>query len=92
MNTNLQTYIIEFFGTLLLTFVVLATGNWLAIGAALAIGAYFGGPISGAAYNPAVALALLAMKKIGTEQIIPYIVFEIAGALVAYWLYRMMKR
>ena len=25
-------YIVEFFGTLLLTFVVLATGNWLAIG------------------------------------------------------------
>ena len=92
MTTNLKTYIIEFFGTLLLTFVVLATGNWLAIGAALAIGAYFGGPISGGAYNPAIALAFLACKKINTEEIIPYIVFEIAGGLVAYWLYKMMKK
>jgi len=92
MNTNLKIYTIEFLGTLLLTFVVLATGNWLAIGAALAIGAYFGGAISGAAYNPAVALALMACNKISTEQIVPYIVFEIAGALVAYWLYKMMKK
>lgn len=92
MMSNLKIYMIEFFGTLLLTFVVLGTGNWLAIGAALAVGIYFGGPISGAAYNPAVALALLACKKISTEQIVPYIIFEIAGALVAYWLYSIMKK
>jgi aquaporin Z len=92
MNTNLKKYIVEFCGTLLLTFVILATGNWLAIGAALAIGCYFGASISGAAYNPAVALALLACNKITTEQIVPYIVFEVAGGLFAYWLYKMMKK
>jgi len=92
MNTNLKTYIIEFCGTLLLTFVILATENWLAVGATLAIIAYFGGPISGAAYNPAVALALMACKKISTEQIVPYIVFETAGAIAAFWLYKMMKK
>jgi aquaporin Z len=92
MNYNFKKYIVEFFGTLLLTFVVLATGNWLAIGAALAIGCYFGASISGAAFNPAIALAYLACNKITTSQVIPYIVFEIAGALVAYQLYKLMKK
>lgn len=92
MNSNLKKYIVEFFGTLLLAFVILATGNWLAIGAALAIGCYFGAAISGAAYNPAVALAYLAAKKINTEQVIFYIVAEIAGALTAYYLYKLIKK
>jgi aquaporin Z len=92
MNYNIKKYIVEFFGTLLLTFVVLATGNWLAIGAALAIGCYFGANISGAAFNPAIALAYLACNKITTSQIIPYIIFEIAGALCAFQLYKMMKK
>ena len=30
------------------------TGNWLAIGAALAVAVLLGGPISGGNYNPAV--------------------------------------
>ena len=30
-------YLIEFLGTLFLTYVIFATGNWLAIGAGLAI-------------------------------------------------------
>jgi len=92
MNDNLKKYIVEFFGTLLLTFVILATGNWLAIGAALAIGSYFGGSISGGAFNPAVALAYMACNKITTAHVVPYIVFEIAGALVAYQLYKIMKK
>jgi aquaporin Z len=90
MNLNLKKYITEFLGTLLLAFVVLSTGNWLAIGAALAVGCYLGGPISGAAYNPAVALCYLALNKINTTDIVPYIVFEILGAMVAYWLYKMI--
>jgi glycerol uptake facilitator-like aquaporin len=48
--------------------------------------------ISGAAFNPAIALAYLACNKITTSQVIPYIVFEIAGGLVAYQLYKLMKK
>jgi len=40
-------YIVEFLGTMLLVFTIFATGNWAAIGAALAIGVLLGGPISG---------------------------------------------
>jgi len=90
MILNFKKYFTEFLGTLLLTFVVLTTGNWLAIGTALAIGCYLGGSISGAAYNPAVAIAYLATNKITTTEFVPYILFEILGALVAFWLYKKM--
>jgi aquaporin Z len=91
MNLSFKKYITEFLGTLFLVFVVLTTGNWLAIGSALAIGCYLGGPISGAAYNPAVALSYLATNKINTNEVVGYIVFEILGGMIAYLLYKNIK-
>ena len=87
----MHTYLVEFIGTLFLTFVVLATGNWLSIGAALAIAYLLGGPVSGAAYNPAIALAYLASGKITNTDIIPYIIAEVAGALIAYELIKLIS-
>ena len=84
-------YIVEFLGTLFLTFMVLATGgNYLAIGAALAVGVLLGGTISGAAYNPAITLAYLAAGKIAINDVVPYIVAEIAGALAAFQLVKVV--
>jgi len=83
-------YIVEFLGTLLLAFVVFATGNWLAIGAILAVAVLLGGPISGGAYNPAVVIALLAAGKISSSDVIPYIVAEVAGALAGYELVKII--
>ena len=85
-------YIIEFLGTLFLMFVILYTGNWLAIGAALAIGALLGGPISGGSFNPAVTVALLAAGKINSGDVVPYIVAEISGALAAFELFKLVKK
>jgi aquaporin Z len=85
-------YIVEFLGTLLLVFVILATGNYLAIGAALAIAVLVGGAISGGAFNPAVALVLLVSGKISSKDIIPYIVAEVAGALAAFQLVKMVLK
>jgi aquaporin Z len=85
-------YLVEFLGTLFLVFVILATGNYLAIGAALAIAVLVGGAISGGAFNPAVAIVLLVSGKIPSKDIIPYIVAEIAGALAAFQLVRLVIR
>lgn len=83
----------EFLGTLFLTFIVLASrGNWLAIGGALAIGVLLGGRISGgAAYNPAIAIAYFSAGKIAATQLAAYIVAEIAGALAAFQLVKMVR-
>jgi len=85
-------YLVEFLGTLFLVFVILATGNYLAIGAALAIAVLLGGAISGGAFNPAVAIVLLVSGKIPSKDIIPYIVAEIAGALAAFQLVRLVLK
>ena len=82
-------YLVEFLGTLFLVFVVLATGNYLAIGAALAIGVMVGGSISGGAFNPAVAISLLYAGKIARSDLIPYIVAEVAGGLAGFELFKM---
>jgi len=83
-------YVVEFLGTLLLVFVILATGNYLAIGAALALAVLLGGAISGGAFNPAVTLSLLASGKLAATDVVPYIVVEVAGALAAVQLYKML--
>ncbi len=85
-------YVIEFLGTMFLVFVILATGNYLAIGAALAIAVLLGGAISGGAFNPAVAIVLLVSGKIPSKDIIPYIVAEIAGALAAFQLVKVVLK
>jgi aquaporin Z len=82
-------YIVEFLGTLFLTFVIFATGNYLAIGAALAVGVLLGGAISGGAFNPAVTIALMYSGKLARNDLIPYIVAQVAGALVGFELVKM---
>ena len=84
----MQKYIVEFLGTMFLMFVILATGHWAAIGAALAVAVILGGAISGGAYNPAVAISLYAAGKLSKSDVIPYIIVEILGALAAFYAYK----
>ena len=79
---------VEFVGTMFLVFVIFATGNYLAIGAALAIAVLLGGPISGGAFNPAVAIALYSAGKIPNTDLIPYLIGEILGGLAGFALFK----
>ena len=81
-------YLVEFLGTMFLVFVIFATGHYLAIGAALAVIAFIGGPISGGAYNPAVAVSLYAAGKLPKSDVMPYVIVEILGALAAFYVYK----
>jgi aquaporin Z len=83
--------LVEFLGTLFLMFIILATNNYLAIGAALALLVLFGGKISGGAYNPAVAVGLCMAGKISKQNLLPYIVVETLGAVAAYYLYKQIR-
>ena len=62
-------YLVEFLGTMFLMFTIFATGNWLAIGAALAIAVLLGGVVSGGAFNPAVAISLYAAGKLAKSDV-----------------------
>uniref|UniRef100_A0A6C0KNE0 Major intrinsic protein n=1 Tax=viral metagenome TaxID=1070528 RepID=A0A6C0KNE0_9ZZZZ len=84
-------YLVEFLGTLFLVFVIFATNNYLAIGAALAIGVFLGGAISGGAFNPAVAIAFMYAGKIPSSDLLPYIIAQIAGALAGFEIFKLGK-
>jgi aquaporin Z len=86
MKYKLYPYFIEFLGTLFLTYIIFLTGNYLAIGVALAIAVFLGGNISGGAFNPAVAIAMFYKGKLDSTDLIPYIVSQILGALSALYL------
>jgi aquaporin Z len=84
-------YIAEFIGTFFLIFTIGCTGIGagtgviapLAIGAALMVMVYAGGHISGAHYNPAVTLAVLIRGKLNAGDVVPYILAQLAAAVVA---------
>lgn len=84
-------YLVEFLGTLFFLYVILATGNWLAIGAALSLAVLIGGPISGGSYNPAVTIMMVAAGKFPKSDLVPYILAEVAGGLAALELYKRVK-
>jgi len=81
-------YFVEFLGTMFLVFVIFATENWAAIGAALAIAVLLGGSLSGGAFNPAVAISLYSAGKLDKSDLIPYIIVEILGGLAAFYSYK----
>ena len=81
-------YLVEFLGTMFLMYVIFATGNWLAIGAALGIAVMLGSAISGGAFNPAVAISLYAAGKLPQADVLPYIIAQILVALAAFYAYK----
>lgn len=83
-------YLIEFLGTMFIVFVFFATGNYFAIGASLAVAFILGGSISEGAFNPAIAIALMYSGKLSHADLIPYIVAQVAGALVGFEAFRML--
>jgi aquaporin Z len=83
--------VVEFLGTLLLSFVIFSTGgNYVAIGVALAIAILLGGPISGGAYNPALTIAMFYAKKLQVKDLVPYIIAQIAGGVAGYEIFKLV--
>jgi len=83
-----EKYLVEFLGTFFFLYVIIATGNPLAIGSALALAAYLGGKISGGNFNPAVTIMMAAAKKMPTTDVLPYIIAQVAGGLLALQIYK----
>ena len=86
--------LVEGIGTFFLVLVIGLTGIApgagamapLAIGAMLMVMVYAGGPVSGGHYNPAVTLAVWLRGKCQAERVVPYMLAQVAGAIVAAWL------
>jgi|UniRef100_A0A6C0M106 aquaporin Z len=87
----LNKYLVEFLGTLFFVYIILATGNAVAIGAAMAIIVMVGGSISGGNFNPAVSVAMVAAGRLSSSELLPYILAQIGGGLVALELFKRVK-
>jgi aquaporin Z len=81
-------YLVEFVGTAFFVYVILATGNPLAIGASLALVILLASNISGGHFNPAVSVVMASLNKIPAYDLIPYILSQVFGGLVALEIYK----
>ena len=88
---NLLAVLVEFLGTFIFLSVIVATGNWLAIGATLAGLILLGGSISGGHFNPAVTIMMLYNRSIAADNAAAYVVAQIAGGILAATSYTMLK-
>lgn len=90
----MQKYMAEIFGTF--TLVLLGCGSAifagthigfvgvaLSFGFALMLLAYLLGPISGCHLNPAVTITLAITKKFNSSDVVPYIISQLIGAVLA---------
>ena len=82
-------YLVELIGTFIFLSVILITGEAIPIGLTLAAMIYWGGKISGGAFNPAVTLALYLNKKINTVQLAGYMIAQFIGAVLAFYFFKL---
>jgi aquaporin Z len=100
---QIKKYCSEFIGTLVLVFMGCGSAVFLGcdpdgghLAVALAFGlsivamAYVIGNISGCHINPAVSLAMLLRKKLGVVDFVGYVVAQIAGAVAAAGLLKLL--
>ena len=82
----------EFLGTLLFLYVILVTdGSPIPTGVALMVCIMIFAKISGANFNPAVTIMMVAKGGVSPADLLPYIVAQIAGGLAALELYKRVK-
>jgi len=81
-------YLAEFFGTLTFVYIILSTGNPLAIGATLSLVLLFTHNISKGGLNPAVAIVMSSAGQIDSRDLVPYCLAQIFGGLTALELYK----
>ena len=84
-------YLVEFLGAIFFVYVILATGNPLAIGAALALAMVLTSNISGGHINPVVSITMAAAGKLPSTDVLPYCMAQILGGLVALEIYKRVR-
>lgn len=84
-------YLVEFLGAAFFMYIVLATGNPLAIGAALTFVILITSKISGGHINPAISIVMASAGKLDTNDLVPYCIAQILGGLTALEIYKRFR-
>ena len=84
-------YLVEFLGAVFFVYIILATGNPLAIGAALALAMVLTSNISGGHITPVVSITMAAAGKLPSTDVLPYCMAQILGGLVALEIYKRVR-
>jgi aquaporin Z len=92
-------YLAEFIGTFFLVLTIGCTvighgaGPFapVAIGSALMVMIFAGGHISGGHFNPAVTLGVWLRGKCEAKDVVPYMIFQIMGAVLAAFVVNFLK-
>ena len=81
----------EFLGTMFFLYVILATGDAIAIGLALITVILIAGKMSGGHFNPAVSVMMAMAGKLSMKNLAPYVLAQVAGGLAALEFYKRVK-
>jgi aquaporin Z len=84
--------LVEFIGTFTFLSVILATGQALPIGLALAASIYWGGAMSGGHFNPAVSVMMAVNGKLSIMNLIGYVLAQVLGGLCALLIFKNYKK
>src|ERR1700748_3768279 len=95
----MKKYCVEFIGTFFLVLTIGCTviGHGagplgpLAIGSALMVMIFAGGHISGGPFNPAVTFGIWLRGRCEGKDVVPYMFFQIAGAVAAALTVKFLK-
>ena len=89
---DLTKFIAEFVGTFVFLGVILATGEAIPIGLALAVVIFLIGRVSGGHVNPAVSAMFYARGDMSSSQFGSYVVAQILGALCALMWFKKTRK
>ena len=88
----LNSVVVEFAGTMVFLYAIIANGNPIVFSATLALAVYLGKYVGhGGNFNPAVTVMMVAAKKQPMNTLVPYIIAQIAGGLVALQLFKSIQ-
>jgi aquaporin Z len=89
---DLTKFVAEFIGTFVFLGVILATGEAIPIGLALAVVIFLIGRVSGGHVNPAVSAMLYAKGDITSSQFGSYVVAQVLGGLCALMWFKKTRK
>ena len=81
-------YFVEVLAMMFVVFVFLTTQNPLATGAAYALSLLLMQPITSSGLNPAITIAMASLGKVPINEILPLVLAQVFGGLVALEIYK----